>query len=62
MEPALRKTYVNLISQNVSWFNRLRETNVWAALTPDEQTKQQKERKEIHAVRLAGLKPRRSFS
>jgi hypothetical protein len=39
MEPALRKTYVNSISQNVSWFDRLRETNVWAALTPDEQKK-----------------------
>jgi hypothetical protein len=22
-----------------SWFDRLRETNVWAALSPDEQTK-----------------------
>jgi hypothetical protein len=39
MEPALRKAYVNFISQNVSWFYHLRETNVWAALTPEEQTK-----------------------
>jgi hypothetical protein len=39
MEPMRRKTFVNLISQNVSWFYRPRETNVWAVLTPDEQTK-----------------------
>jgi hypothetical protein len=40
MEPALRKTYVNFKSLSFfSWFNRLKETNVWAALTPDEQTK-----------------------
>jgi hypothetical protein len=31
--------HVNLISQNVSWFDLLRETDVWAVLTPDEQTK-----------------------
>jgi hypothetical protein len=39
MEPTLRETYVHLISQTASWFDRLRETNVWAALTPEEQTK-----------------------
>jgi hypothetical protein len=32
-------TWLNLISQNVSWFDRLRVTNVWAALSSDEQTK-----------------------
>jgi hypothetical protein len=41
MKPTLRKTYVNLISQNVrclshekeeELINRLRETNFWAAL------------------------------
>jgi hypothetical protein len=62
MEPKLRKIYVSIISQTVSWFDRLRETNAWAALTPDEQKKEQKEREKIHAIRPAGLKPRRSFS
>jgi hypothetical protein len=41
MEPKRRKTYVDLISPNVSWFYRLRETNVGAALSPDEQTKRE---------------------
>jgi hypothetical protein len=61
MEPALSTAYVNLISQNVSWFNRLRETNVWAALIPDSEQNEQEEREKIHTVRQAGLKPRRSF-
>jgi hypothetical protein len=40
MESTLRKTYVNLISlSKCMGFNLLRETNVWAALTLDEQTK-----------------------
>jgi hypothetical protein len=41
MEPALRKTYANIISENIrclshekeeELLNRLRETNIWAAL------------------------------
>jgi hypothetical protein len=44
MEPSLRKTHVNPISKNISWFNRLRETNVLAVLTPDEQTKMNRKR------------------
>jgi hypothetical protein len=63
MEPKLRKAHVNSNSQTASWFDRLRETNVWAELSPDEQTKnEQKEREKMHTVRPAGLKPRRSFS
>jgi hypothetical protein len=50
METALTKTYVNSISQNVSWFNRLRETNVWAELSPDEQTNRtERERKNTYS-------------
>jgi hypothetical protein len=39
MESQLIKTYVNSISLKIFVVYRLRETNVWAALTPDEQTK-----------------------
>jgi hypothetical protein len=38
------------------------ETNFWAALSSDEQTKMNRKREKIHTVRPAGLKPRRSFS
>jgi hypothetical protein len=62
MKPTLRKAYVNLISQTVTWFNRLRETNVWAAISPDEQIKRAERERKMHAVRPAGLIPRRSFS
>jgi hypothetical protein len=62
MKPKLRKTYVNLISQTVSWFYRLRETIVWAALSPDEQTKRTERERKMHTVRPAGLKTLRSFS
>jgi hypothetical protein len=62
MEPKRRNTYVNSISQNISWFNRIRETNVWAESTPDEQTKWTESERKMHTVRPAGLKPRRSFS
>jgi hypothetical protein len=46
---------VNLIaapytSHRCSWFNRLRETNVWAALSPDEQIKlKERERKNTYS-------------
>jgi phage-related protein len=46
MKPELRKTDVNLISQTVSWFYRLRETNFSAALSPDEQTKRTERERE----------------
>jgi hypothetical protein len=50
MKPKLRKTYVNLISQIVSWFYRLRETNVWAKLSPDKLTKRtERERKNAYS-------------
>jgi hypothetical protein len=52
MEPKLRKTYVNLISQTISWFNRLRETNVWAAFTRDEQTKCTERERNNHDIFL----------
>jgi hypothetical protein len=50
MEPTLRKAYENLISRTVSWFYRLRETNVWAALCSDQRTKRtERERKNANS-------------
>jgi hypothetical protein len=44
------------------WFYRLRKTNVWTALIPDEQIKWTEREKKKYTVRQAGLKTRRSFS
>jgi hypothetical protein len=43
MEPKYRKRYVDYISQNASWFDRLRETNVWAELFQMSKQNAQKE-------------------
>jgi hypothetical protein len=62
MEPELRKTYVNLISQT---FRGLIVSGIRiSGLHYLQMSKQneQKEREKIHTVRPAGLKTRRSFS
>jgi hypothetical protein len=62
MEPKLRKTYVNLFSQNVRGL--IVSGRRMSGLHYLQMSKQneQKVREKMHTVRPAGLKPRRSFS
>jgi hypothetical protein len=62
MEPERRKTYVNSISQNVRGL--IIQGRSMSGLNYLQMSKQneQNEREDIHTVRPAGFKPRRSFS